>query len=90
MQHALNDHVAALHTIEDNVIADWVAPQSAAQVVARSPEARPIGKKIKTFRDFINLAIGNCLVAALKKEVLPDFVEIRTGAQRQPVCHPSA
>jgi hypothetical protein len=51
MQHPLDDDVAALHTIEDNVVANWVTPQTKTEVIARSPQPRPVGKKIEAVGD---------------------------------------
>jgi hypothetical protein len=51
VQHALNNHIATMDAVENDIIADWITPQATAEIIARSPEPRPIREEVKTVRD---------------------------------------
>ncbi|MGA8029719.1 MAG: hypothetical protein WB992_21455 [Bryobacteraceae bacterium] len=65
-----NRHILVFDPINDDVLADWKAPEAGAQIfVSAAAHERVTREKVKPLRDRVNQSVGNVHAAAFFGDV---------------------
>jgi hypothetical protein len=73
-------HIPASHRVNDDILSHRVrAPASPQILIARAPEVRKTGQKMKPFDKDIDLPVGDGLKAALSPQVKPNGFKVAFG-----------
>ena len=85
VHHVKNQHVFAINTVDDDILAHGKASQAGAQIVAESTYVGMIAEKKETVGNGINQTISDLYAATISGYVVPDIIKLELDLRGKPV-----